>query len=61
MKTSEDTIEELERLLAAYIEEIDRSNLQSLSAQMYTTQSINFVRWVKGDYVPKGRVSKAMA
>ncbi|PWJ60605.1 hypothetical protein CLV98_101790 [Dyadobacter jejuensis] len=61
MKTNQHTIDELERLLSEYIQEIENSNLQNLSAQMYTTQSINFVRWVKGDYTPKGRARKTLA
>ncbi|WP_229236103.1 hypothetical protein [Dyadobacter tibetensis] len=59
MKTNQKTVEELERLLADYIQVIEASDLRHLSANMYMTQSINFVRWVKGDYVPKGRTNKS--
>ncbi|PWJ58676.1 hypothetical protein CLV98_10341 [Dyadobacter jejuensis] len=59
MKTSEKELKEIHRLLQLYLNEIEASNLKPLSAQMYQTQSINFVRWISGDFVPGGHLRKA--
>ncbi|QRR00993.1 hypothetical protein [Dyadobacter sandarakinus] len=58
MKTQIKYLEEINRLLADYLSEIERSELKPLSAQVYQVQSKNFVRWISGDFVP-GEVKKS--
>lgn len=54
MKTDDKHFEEINRLLKLYLKEVSESSLKPLSAQMYQTQSINFVRWIHGDFTPGG-------
>jgi hypothetical protein len=57
MKTESIYLEEINRLLADYLKEIENSTLKPLSAQVYQVQSKNFVRWINGEFVP-GEVKK---
>lgn len=57
MKTSTVHLEEINRLLLDYLEEIEKSDLKPLSAQVYQVQSKNFVRWINGEFKP-GEVKK---
>lgn len=57
MKTESIYLEEINRLLAGYLKEIQQSDLKPLSAQVYQVQSKNFVRWINGEFVP-GEVKK---
>ena len=52
MKTKSMYLEEINRLLNSYLDEIEKSGLKPLSAKIYQTQSINFVRWIKGEFQP---------
>ena len=52
MKTESVYLEEIKRLLTDYLHEIEKSDLKPLSAQVYQVQSINFVRWIKGEFIP---------
>lgn len=61
MKTDEKHFEEINRLLKLYLKEVSESNLKPLSAQMYQTQSINFVRWIQGDFTPGGNARSVKA
>ena len=58
MKTQSKYLEEINRLLADYLLEIEKSDLKPLSAQVYQVQSKNFVRWINGEFTP-GEVKKA--
>ncbi|WP_025761888.1 hypothetical protein [Dyadobacter tibetensis] len=58
-KTSESNLKEIDRLLQMYLKEIEESNLKPLSAQMYQTQSINFVRWINGEFTPGGHAKRS--
>jgi hypothetical protein len=57
MKTDIIYINEINRLLADYLEEIEKSDLKPLSAMVYQVQSKNFVRWINGEFTP-GEVKK---
>ena len=52
MKTGDVHLKEINRLLSIYIEEIRKSDLKPLSAQVYEVQSKNFVRWINGEFNP---------
>jgi hypothetical protein len=52
MKTESIYLEEINRLLADYLKEIENSKLKPLSAQVYQVQSKNFVRWINDEFVP---------
>ena len=58
MRTQSKYLEEINRLLADYLKEIENSDLKPLSAQVYQVQSKNFVRWINGDFKP-GEVKKS--
>jgi len=58
MKTQSKYLEEINRLLADYLLEIEKSDLKPLSAQVYQVQSKNFVRWINGEFTP-GEVKKS--
>jgi len=57
MKTDSIHIVEINRLLADYLQEIEKSDLKPLSAMVYQVQSKNFVRWINGEFTP-GEVKK---
>jgi hypothetical protein len=57
MKTNSIYLEEINRLLAEYLKEVEESDLKPLSAQVYQVQSKNFVRWINGEFTP-GEVKK---
>ena len=52
MKESSSFINEIERLLSEYLKEIAASDLKPLTAKVYRTSSVNFVRWIKGEFKP---------
>lgn len=52
IKTSSVYLQEIDRLLAEYLLEIEQSDLKPLSAQVYQLQSKNFVRWIHGEFQP---------
>ena len=52
MKTKSIYLDEINRLLADYLREIEQSDLKPLSAQVYQVQSKNFVRWINGEFTP---------
>ncbi|MCE7070411.1 hypothetical protein LZG74_08865 [Dyadobacter sp. CY327] len=58
MRTQSQYLEEINRLLADYLKEIENSDLKPLSAQVYQVQSKNFVRWINGEFTP-GEVKKS--
>ncbi|WP_031530041.1 hypothetical protein [Dyadobacter crusticola] len=58
MKTQSKYLDEINRLLADYLSEIQNSDLKPLSAQVYQVQSKNFVRWINGEFTP-GEVKKS--
>ncbi|KAA0992500.1 hypothetical protein [Dyadobacter aurulentus] len=58
MKTQSKYLDEINRLLADYLLEIEKSDLKPLSAQVYQVQSKNFVRWINGEFTP-GEVKKS--
>lgn len=58
MRTEKQYLEEINRLLADYLQEIENSDLKPLSAQVYQVQSKNFVRWINGEFTP-GEVKKS--
>lgn len=57
MKTDSVHLKEINRLLADYLAEIEKSDLKPLSAQVYQVQSKNFVRWINDEFSP-GEVKK---
>jgi len=52
MRTQSQYLQEINRLLADYLQEIQNSDLKPLSAQVYQVQSKNFVRWINGEFTP---------
>ena len=58
MKTKSIYFEEINRLLAEYLHEIEESDLKPLSAQVYQVQSKNFVRWINDEFQPGGLKKK---
>jgi hypothetical protein len=58
MRTQSKYLDEINRLLADYLLEIENSDLKPLSAQVYQVQSKNFVRWINGEFTP-GEVKKS--
>lgn len=58
MRTQSKYLDEINRLLADYLLEIEKSDLKPLSAQVYQVQSKNFVRWINGEFTP-GEVKKS--
>ena len=59
MRTDRKTIEELERLLSEYIDEVEQrrndKKLTNSTADTYLRHSNNFVNWCKEKFVPGGR------
>jgi hypothetical protein len=58
MKTDIDTLQEIIKLHAKYVQEVQESGIKPLSIEIYKTNSHNFVRWIKGEFVPGGSKSK---
>jgi len=58
MKTKQELVDEINRLMSLYTVEIESSDLKPLTANMYLTHTQNFIRWIEGDFVPGERASK---
>jgi hypothetical protein len=52
MKTKIEYLEEIKRLLKEYLTDVDNSGLSPLSAKIYQTQAVNFVKWIEGGFDP---------
>jgi len=58
MKTDNKTLDEILKLHAQYVSEVEHSGIKPLSVEIYRTNSHNFVRWIKDEFVPGGSKSK---
>ena len=58
MKTDTNTLNEILKLHAEYVKEIEDSGIKRLSAEIYKTNSHNFVRWIKDEFAPGSRLKK---
>lgn len=58
MKTDNDTLSEILKLHELYVREIEISGMKRLSADIYKINSLNFVRWIRGEFIPGGKVQK---
>lgn len=58
MKTDNNTLFEILKLHAEYVREVDDSGIKKLSAEIYKTNSHNFVRWIKDEFNPGSKLKK---
>lgn len=58
MKTDNETFREILKLHEEYVKEIDASGIKKLSADIYKTNSLNFIRWIRDEFSPGSRVKK---
>ena len=58
MRTDNNTLQEIVKLHAEYVKEVQESGIKPLSVEIYKTNSHNFVRWIKGEFTPGGSKSK---
>ncbi|TDE18176.1 hypothetical protein [Dyadobacter psychrotolerans] len=58
MKTDDKTLDEILKLHAQYVLEVEHSGIKPLSVDIYRTNSHNFVRWIKDEFIPGGSKSK---
>jgi len=58
MKTDNKTLGEILKLHAQYVQEIELSGIKPLSAEIYKTNSHNFVRWIKNEFAPGSKIKK---
>jgi hypothetical protein len=49
------SLREIELALSEYKDLVESSNLTPKTKRTYTLHSENFVRWLKGEFVPGGR------
>ena len=59
MKTTPETLKEIERLFNTYSREVENARASKIikdnTATTYLLHSGNFVRWIKGEFEPGGR------
>lgn len=55
MQVSRKTLQEIEVALREYEEEIRASNMTPSTKHTYLLHSENFVKWLKGEFVPVAR------
>lgn len=55
MKVSSKTLQEIEAALREYEREVQVSNMTPFTKHTYLLHSENFVKWLKGEFVPGGR------
>jgi len=58
MKTDNKTLGEILKLHAQYVQEIELSGIKPLSAEIYKTNSHNFVRWIQNEFAPGSKIKK---
>ena len=58
MKTDNNTLTEILKLHAEYVKEVELSGMKRLSAEIYKTNSHNFVRWIQDEFVPGSKLKK---
>jgi len=58
MKTDNNTLGEILKLHAQYVKEIELSGIKPLSAEIYKTNSHNFVRWIQNEFAPGSKIKK---
>ncbi len=58
MRTDNDTLSEILKLHELYVQEIEISGMKRLSADIYKINSLNFIRWIRGEFGPGGKVQK---
>lgn len=61
MKTDDQTLLALQNLHDLYVNEVEASGIKPLSVKIYNSQSLNFVRWVAGDFVPGDKAKQINA
>jgi hypothetical protein len=54
MKISNTLLKEIEGALSEYKNVVDSTNMTSSTKKTYVLHSENFVRWLKGEFVPGG-------
>ena len=59
MKTDNKTLSEILKLHAEYVKEVDDSGIKPLSAEIYKTNSHNFVRWIKDEFIPGSKLKRS--
>jgi|HubBroStandDraft_5_1064220.scaffolds.fasta_scaffold215933_2 hypothetical protein len=55
MHVSTKTLQEVEEALREYERDVQASDMTPSTKHTYLLHSTNFVRWLKGDFVPGGR------
>jgi hypothetical protein len=56
-KVSPSALREIEAALERYQQEVQSSGLAPSSVQTYLGHAVQFVRWLKGDFVPGSSLS----
>ena len=60
MRTDNQTLSEILKLHAQYVKEIEDSGIKPLSAEIYKTNSHNFVRWIQDEFSPGAKVKRTL-
>lgn len=55
MHVSNKALQEIEAALREYARQVEVSNMTSSTKHTYLLHSANFVKWLKGEFVPGGR------
>lgn len=55
MRVSSKTLQEIEAAFREYEREVESTNITPSTKQTYLLHSENFVKWLKGEFVPGGR------
>jgi Tfp pilus assembly protein PilX len=55
MRVSTNALQEVEAALREYEREVQASNMTPSTKYIYLLHSENFVKWLKVDFVPRGR------
>ena len=55
MRVSDKTLHEIEAALVEYQQEVQASSMTASTKHTYVLHAENFVRWLRGDFVPGAR------
>jgi Tfp pilus assembly protein PilX len=55
MRVSSEALQEIEAALREYEQEVESSNMTPATQHTYLLHSENFVKWLKGEFVPGAR------
>ena len=55
MRVSNEALQEIEAALREYEQEVESSNMSPATQHTYLLHSENFVKWLKGEFVPGAR------